>query len=53
VAGGAIEIGPHDFQITFLILGSFPIISALGFMRLKPSDGAEMAGNERRRRGGQ
>ena len=53
VAGGAIEIAPRDFQITFLILGSFPIISAIGFMRLKSSDGAEMAGNERRRRGGE
>jgi EmrB/QacA subfamily drug resistance transporter len=51
VAGGSVDITAHDFHIAFFILGTFPIISAIGFMRLKATDGAEMAGN-RRGRGG-
>ncbi len=53
VAGDSIVVTPHDFQVTFMVLGSFPIISAIGFYFLKPSDGAEMAGRGGKRgRGG-
>lgn len=46
VAGGhALE--SEDFHWSFIIVGLFPIISVLGFVRLKPNDGAEMAGRSR------
>jgi EmrB/QacA subfamily drug resistance transporter len=47
MAGGH-ELTSTDFHWAFIIVGLFPIISVLGFVTLKPNDGAEMAG----RRGG-
>ncbi len=44
VAGGSEILTPADFHWAFFIIGLFPVLSVLGFMRLKPSDGAEMAG---------
>lgn len=52
VVGGAVVITPHHFHITFVVIGLFPIISAIGFYGLKPSDGAELAGRGGGRRRG-
>ena len=38
---------PADFHWAFIIIGLFPIVSVLGFVTLKPNDGAEMAGGRR------
>jgi EmrB/QacA subfamily drug resistance transporter len=46
VAGGH-DLTPEDFRWSFIIIGFFPIVSVLGFVRLKPTDGAEMAGRAR------
>jgi MFS family permease len=46
VAGGN-ALTPEDFHWAFIIVGLFPIVSVLGFMQLKPTDGAEMAGRAR------
>ena len=50
VVGSSPVVTTEDFHITFLVVGLFPVISAFGFARLKPTDGAEMAGMGRRRR---
>jgi EmrB/QacA subfamily drug resistance transporter len=44
VAGASEILTPADFHWAFIIIGFFPVISVFGFMRLKPSDGAEMSG---------
>jgi MFS family permease len=44
VAGGSENLTATDFHWAFVIIGLFPVLSVLGFVRLKPSDGAEMAG---------
>jgi EmrB/QacA subfamily drug resistance transporter len=44
VAGGSEILTPTDFHWAFIVVGLFPVISVFGFMRLKPSDGAEMSG---------
>jgi EmrB/QacA subfamily drug resistance transporter len=44
VAGGSEILTATDFRWAFVIVGLFPILSVFGFMRLKPSDGAEMSG---------
>lgn len=46
VAGDNI-VAAEDFRWAFIIVGLFPIVSVLGFMTLKPNDGAEMAGRAR------
>lgn len=46
VAGGSALVTEH-FHWAFLIVGLFPIVSVIGFFRLKPNDGAEMAGRDR------
>jgi EmrB/QacA subfamily drug resistance transporter len=50
VVGESVTITPHDFHMAFIVVGLFPIISVFGFMRLKPNDGAELAGRGGRRR---
>jgi hypothetical protein len=52
VVGDSVTITPRDFHIAFILVGLFPIVSIIGFFRLKPGDGAEMAGRERRGRRG-
>jgi EmrB/QacA subfamily drug resistance transporter len=37
-------ISAADFPPVFLIVGALPVISALGFLRLSPHDGAEVTG---------
>ena len=44
------ELTPEDFRWSFIIVGLFPVLSVIGFARLKPTDGAEMAGMGRKRR---
>lgn len=44
VAGTGNVITPNDFRIVFIIMGILPIVAALGFYRLRPSDGAEVSG---------
>jgi EmrB/QacA subfamily drug resistance transporter len=50
VVGGATEITPHDFHIAFIVVGMMPVLGVIGFVRLKPTDGAEIAGQQSRRR---
>jgi EmrB/QacA subfamily drug resistance transporter len=50
VTRGSAIITPADFHLVFVIVGLFPIVAILGFLRLKPSDGAEMSGVNRRAR---
>jgi EmrB/QacA subfamily drug resistance transporter len=50
VVGESVTITPSDFHMAFIVVGLFPIISVLGFMRLKPNDGAELAGRSRGRK---
>jgi hypothetical protein len=33
-----------DFRIVMLIVAAFPLMSLAGFLRLAPSDGAEVSG---------
>jgi len=49
VVGSRATITPAEFHLAFLIVGLFPIVSIIGFLRLKRSDGAEMSGVDRRR----
>lgn len=49
VVGRNTTITPTDFHVAFIVIGLFPVISVLGFLRLKKSDGAEMSGAGRRR----
>ena len=51
VVGRSTVITATDFHIAFVVIGMFPIVSVFGFLRLKRSDGAEMAGQEMGRRG--
>jgi len=44
VAGGSEILTATDFRWAFVIVGLFPVLSVFGFIRLKPGDGAEMAG---------
>jgi hypothetical protein len=41
---GAGPITTGHFSIVFVLIGLLPLLSALGFMRLSPSDGAEVSG---------
>ncbi|MGE0259973.1 MAG: MFS transporter, partial [Alphaproteobacteria bacterium] len=43
VAGGAPVTTGH-FRVVFVLIGLLPLLSAFGFMRLSPSDGAEVSG---------
>jgi EmrB/QacA subfamily drug resistance transporter len=46
VAGGEV-LTQRDFLWAFIIVGMFPVISVIGFLKLNPEDGAEMAGRTR------
>jgi EmrB/QacA subfamily drug resistance transporter len=43
VAGGE-HVTTADFRIVFLLIALIPLASAAGFLRLSPSDGAEVSG---------
>ena len=43
VAGGE-PVTTGDFRIVFLLIALIPLLSALGFLRLSPADGAEVSG---------
>jgi uncharacterized membrane protein YdjX (TVP38/TMEM64 family) len=44
VIAGSEQVTTRDFQIVLLV-GTIPLISALGFLRLSASDGAEVSGH--------
>jgi EmrB/QacA subfamily drug resistance transporter len=52
VVGQSVTITPHDFHVAFILLGLCPIVAVFGFLRMKPTDGAELAGQGGRRRRG-
>jgi EmrB/QacA subfamily drug resistance transporter len=45
VIAGSEQVTTRDFQIVLLLVGLIPLISALGFLRLSASDGAEVSGH--------
>jgi hypothetical protein len=45
VIAGSEQVTTRDFQIVLLLVGMIPLISALGFLRLSASDGAEVSGH--------
>jgi EmrB/QacA subfamily drug resistance transporter len=50
----AVIAGPHpvtaeDFRLAFFLIALIPLLSALGFLRLSPVDGAEVSGHGRTR----
>jgi MFS family permease len=44
VVGPEAEITLADFRMVFVLIGLLPILSMLGFLRLRPDDGAEVSG---------
>jgi EmrB/QacA subfamily drug resistance transporter len=44
VVAGTGPVTTGHFRIVFVLIGLLPLLSALGFMRLSPSDGAEVSG---------
>jgi hypothetical protein len=44
VVGSSAEITPGDFRIVFLIMGVLPVLALIGFLQLRPTDGAEVSG---------
>lgn len=44
VAGPNVVLTPADFRIVFIIIGVLPMLSLIGFSRLRASDGAEVSG---------
>jgi EmrB/QacA subfamily drug resistance transporter len=44
VVGAGQTINAEDFRPVFILIGLFPLLSILGFIRLKPGDGAEISG---------
>ena len=45
IVSGAGPVATGHFRIVFVLIGLLPLLSALGFMRLSPSDGAEVSGH--------
>jgi EmrB/QacA subfamily drug resistance transporter len=52
IVSGTNPVGLDHFRIVFVLIGLLPLLSAIGFLRLSESDGAEVSGH-RVRRGGQ
>jgi hypothetical protein len=42
---GSERITTEDFRVVFLLVALIPLFSALGFLRLRPTDGAEVSGH--------
>jgi hypothetical protein len=38
----------EDFRVAFFLIALLPLLSALGFLRLSPLDGAEVSGHRLR-----
>jgi hypothetical protein len=50
----AVIAGPRtvtigDFRFAFFLIALLPLVSAVGFLRLTPGDGAEVSGHGRAR----
>jgi EmrB/QacA subfamily drug resistance transporter len=45
IAGPARLVTAADFRLAFFLLALVPLAAALGFLRLKPEDGAEVSGH--------
>ena len=45
IIAGTEPVTTDDFRIVFLLIGLIPLISAVGFLRLDESDGAEVSGH--------
>ncbi len=45
VVAGAEQVTTADFRIVFLLIGLIPLVSAVGFLRLDETDGAEVSGH--------
>jgi hypothetical protein len=44
---GPTHLTVGDFQLALLLTALIPLLSALGFLRLSPVDGAEVSGHRR------
>ncbi len=51
VVAGPEHVTSDDFRVVFLLIALVPLISAFGFLRLGPTDGAEVSGHRARRPG--
>jgi hypothetical protein len=45
VVSGTGPVAVGHFRIVFVLIGMMPLLSALGFVRLSPNDGAEVSGH--------
>jgi EmrB/QacA subfamily drug resistance transporter len=48
VVGSSSEITLADFRLVFVFIGLLPILSMLGFLLLRPDDGAEVSGQAKK-----
>jgi hypothetical protein len=44
MVAGSEPVTVGDFRIVFLLVALIPLLSAFGFLRLGPDDGAEVSG---------
>jgi MFS family permease len=49
VIAGSAQVTVGDFALAFYLVALLPFLSALGFLRLSPADGAEVSGHGRAR----
>jgi EmrB/QacA subfamily drug resistance transporter len=47
VIAGSARVTVSDFALAFFLIALIPLLSALGFLRLSPVDGAEVSGHRR------
>jgi EmrB/QacA subfamily drug resistance transporter len=47
VVAGPRPVAAGDFRIVFLLVAAIPLLSALGFLRLRPEDGGNVSGHGR------
>jgi hypothetical protein len=47
VIAGPARVTIGDFQLALFLIAVIPLLSALGFLRLSPVDGAEVSGHRR------
>ena len=47
VIAGSTRVTVDDFALAFFLIALLPLLSALGFLRLSPVDGAEVSGHRR------
>jgi hypothetical protein len=46
MVAGSERVTTEDFRIVFLLVALIPLVSAFGFLRLGPADGAEVSGHQ-------